>query len=176
MSIYGKNSGTITKETPLHPVTAYGKSKLEAERLIALLADDRFTVTILRPPMVYGPGAKGNYHLLEEMTDHLHLCPTVQNRRSLVSIDRLCEFIRGRIEDSCSGVFFPQDPNPVSTASLIEQIAFEKGKTLRKTSLFNPCIRFLAKKTTIGEKAFGDLLYEDLSVLPLSAVFQGEDV
>lgn len=175
MSVYGKITGVITADTPPSPVTAYGKSKLASERLIAPLADDSFAVAILRPPMVYGSGAKGNYHLLEKMTDLLFFSPTIQNKRSLVSVDCLCEFIHRRIEDPRSGVFFPQDPNPVSTASLIDRIAAEKGKKLWKTSLFNPGIRLLTKTTSVGKKAFGDLLYENLSELPLTAVFQGGD-
>ena len=171
MSVYGMQTGVITKDTPPHPVTAYGSSKLEAEKGIASLADDRFAVCILRPPMVYGPDAKGNYRLLEKLTSYLFFCPTVQNKRSLVSIDNLCEFIRERIDDVRSGVFFPQDPFPVSTVSLIEQIASRKGKKLWKTSLFNPLIRILSRTTPVGKKAFGDLVYEDLSELPLSAVF-----
>ncbi|MBR3178478.1 MAG: NAD-dependent epimerase/dehydratase family protein [Clostridia bacterium] len=174
MSVYGKITGAVSEDTLPNPVTAYGRSKLEAERLIAPLADDRFHVAILRPPMVYGPGAKGNYHLLEKLTDYLFFCPTLQNRRSLVSVDCLCSFILGCVENPRSGVFFPQDPTPVSTASLIEQIASKKGKKLWRTSLFNPFIRFLSKHTTAGKKAFGDLVYENLSELPLSAVFQGE--
>lgn len=173
MSVYGKTTGIITKDTPALPLTAYGKSKLESEHLIASLANDQFIVTILRPPMVYGPGAKGNYHLLEKITDYLFFCPTFQNRRSLISIDHLCEVIRLYIGDPHSGVFFPQDPQPVSTASLIEQIAHQKGKKLWKTSLFNPCIRLLILTTDAGKKAFGDLLYEDLSELPLSTILLG---
>lgn len=174
MSVYGKQTGVITKDTPPHPVTAYGRSKLEAERGIAPLADDRFKVSVLRPPMVYGPGAKGNYHTLEKLTRFLVFCPTIQNRRSLVSIDRLCEAIRERIDNPRSGIFFPQDPTPVSTASLIKEIASRSGKNLWDTSVFNPLIRLLAKATPAGRKAFGDLLYEDLNELPLSAPFTEE--
>lgn len=175
ISIYGKQTGIITKDTPPHPVTFYGKSKLAAERGIASLADDRFAVAILRAPMVYGPGAKGSYHTLEKLSRVSLFCPTIQNKKSLVSIDRLCAFIRERIDEARSGIFFPQDPSPVSTASLIEQIASDAGRKLWKTSLFNPAIRLLMKSSYVGKKAFGDLVYEDLFELPLSAAFTKED-
>lgn len=176
MSVYGMQTGVITKSTPPHPVTAYAKSKLEAERRIAPLADESFAVAILRPPMVYGPGAKGNYRTLEKLTRYLFFCPTVQNKRSLISIDRLCEYVRKRIDEARSGIFFPQDPSPVSTVALIEQIASDAGRKLWKTSLFNPMIQLLVKETSVGKKAFGDLLYDDLSELPLSAAFFGGSI
>ena len=175
MSVYGKQTGIITKDSPLHPVTAYAKSKLEAERGLASLVDDHFAVSILRPPMVYGPGAKGNYHLLEKLTDYLFFCPTFQNKRSLVSIDHLCKAVYKCIQDARSGIFFPQDPFPISTVSLIEQIAACKGKKLRKTSIFNPLIKFLTATTGMGKKAFGNLLYQDLFELPLSSIYAEDD-
>ena len=174
MSVYGKNTGVIDADTPLRPVTAYGKSKLEAERGMAPLADDGFAVAILRPPMVLGHGVKGHYRTLERLTDHLFFSPTLENRRTFVSIERLCAYIQARIDDPRSGVFFPQDPTPVSTASLIDGFAAEKGRRLWKTSLFNPAIRLLRLTTTVGKKAFGDLVYENVSELPLSAVFDKE--
>lgn len=171
MSIYGKQTGIITEDTPPHPMTAYSRSKYEAERGIAALADDHFAVSILRPPMVYGPGAKGNYHLLEKLTSYLLFCPTIQNKRSLVSINQLCSSVLERVNDARSGVFFPQDPSPISTVSLIEEIASRSGRKLQKTGLFNPLIRLLVATTTIGRKAFGDLVYENLTELPLSAIY-----
>lgn len=61
MSVYGVDNGVINKNTPLNPKSNYGKSKLQAEKLIKPLCDDNFKVAILRPPMVYGKGCKGNY-------------------------------------------------------------------------------------------------------------------
>jgi len=64
MSVYGMDAGVITPTTSTTPVTHYGKSKLEAETAISGLQDDNFAVTVLRPPMVYGKGCKGNFQLL----------------------------------------------------------------------------------------------------------------
>lgn len=60
MSVYGKNTGIITQETPIVPKSDYGKSKAEAEKGIEVLQDANFNVAILRPPMIYGKGCKGN--------------------------------------------------------------------------------------------------------------------
>ena len=64
MSVYGIESGTINKDTPTNPKNNYGISKIEAENQIKLLENDHFKITIIRPPMVYGMGCKGNYCLL----------------------------------------------------------------------------------------------------------------
>ena len=169
MSVYGMETGVITKDTAPAPKTLYGRSKLGAERAVAALSDDAFKVTILRPPMVFGKGAKGNYRRLEALTKRLPLLPDFPNRRSLVSIETLCEAIRGYIDEPCPGVFFPQEAEPVSTTALMERIAIGQGKLVRKTKLFNPAIRLLRACTHAGKKAFGDLVYENLAMLPLSA-------
>ena len=54
----------ITKETPVSPANCYGDSKVQAEKGLKGLEDDRFKVVILRPPMIYGKGSKGNYPVL----------------------------------------------------------------------------------------------------------------
>ena len=176
MSVYGMEIGVITKDTAPAPKTHYGRSKLEAERAIAPLADERFQVTILRPPMVFGTGAKGNYARLEALTKKLPFIPDFQNRRSLVSIETLCESIKGYLDEPRSGIFFPQEKEPVSTSALIERIAKTQGRTLKRTKLFNPAIRLLRGFSHAGKKAFGDLVYEDLSELPLSAAGKEQTV
>lgn len=174
MSVYGMETGVITKDTAPKPVTHYGRSKLAAERAIALLGDDAFKVTILRPPMVFGEGAKGNYARLETLTKRLPFLPDFENRRTLVSVETLCEAIRGYLDEPRSGVFFPQEAEPVSTTALMEQIAAKQGRTPKKTKAFNPAIRLLRVFSHAGKKAFGDLVYQDLSELPLSAAFKEE--
>src|SRR5699024_4946803 len=67
MSVYGLNEGIINEHTPLKPKTHYGKSKLQAEERIKLLATDTFKVAIIRPPMIYGKGCKGNYQRLRKL-------------------------------------------------------------------------------------------------------------
>ena len=170
MNVYGMTTGVITKDTVPHPNTAYGRTKLEAERAIAALADGHFTVTILRPPMVIGKGSKGNYRRLEQLAKKLPFCPDFENRRSLVRIETLCGAMEALLESPRSGIFFPQEPQPIATRDLIDEMAAADGRTLKHTKLFNPAIRAFRALTTTGKKAFGDLEYRDLYELPLSAV------
>ena len=66
MSIYGKNTGRINKDTMPKPNSYYGKSKWQAEVALEQLVSETFQVAILRPPMVYGDGCRGNYSLLKK--------------------------------------------------------------------------------------------------------------
>jgi UDP-glucose 4-epimerase len=169
MSVYGMDAGVITRDTVPQPKTAYGRSKLAAERRIAALADDGFTVTVLRPPMVFGPGAKGNPARLERLSKRLPFCPDFENRRSMVSIDTLCERIRSYLDAPRSGVVFPQEASPIATKTLIAESMRAQGRRVRYTKLLNPAIRVLKNCSRAGKKAFGDLVYEGLNdaVLPL---------
>ena len=174
MSVYGMTTGTITKDTVPHPNTAYGRTKLEAERAVAALADGTFAVTILRPPMVVGAGAKGNYRRLERLAKRLPFSPDFENRRSVVRIETLCGTLARSIEAPRSGVFFPKEPEPVSTRELIEEAAKRQGRALKRSKLLNPAIRLFRTLTSTGKKAFGDLVCRDLSALPLSAVREAQ--
>ena len=167
MSVYGMDTGTIRKDTVPAPDTQYGKSKLSAERRIAPLSDETFTVTILRPPVVFGPGAKGNPARLERLAKRLPFCPDLENRRSMVSIETLCEAVKALLDAPRAGVFFPREPEPVATCDLIERAMREQGRTPKRSKLLNPAIRLLRACTRVGKKAFGDLVYEDLTALPL---------
>ena len=167
MSVYGMDTGTIRCDTVPAPDTQYARSKLMAERRIAPLSDNTFTVTILRPPVVFGPGAKGNPARLERLAKRLPFCPDFENRRSMVSIETLCEAVKALLDAPRAGVFFPQEPAPIATCDLIERAMREQGRTPKRSKLLNPAIRLFRACTRVGKKAFGDLVYEDLTALPL---------
>lgn len=167
MSVYGMDTGTITKDAVPSPKTQYGRSKLEAERRIAALSCDTFTVTILRPPVVFGPGAKGNPATLYRLSKILPFSPDFENRRSMVSIETLCASVKALLDAPRSGVFFPQEPKPLATCELIERAMREQGRTPKRSKLLNPAIRVLRACTRVGKKAFGDLVYENLTELSL---------
>lgn len=164
MSIYGLVEGVITADTPPAPCTHYGCSKWQAEGLLKPLNDDSFTVSILRPPMVYGDGCKGNYQALVKLAKLSPICPNYTNQRSMLSIDNLCAYVKALIDRPESGIFFPQDDNYVCTCHMIANIAAQNGKKLKTTRLLNPAVSLL-KYTQKGKKAFGDLIYRDLTHL-----------
>jgi nucleoside-diphosphate-sugar epimerase len=158
MSVYGKEMGVIYEDTLLNPKSNYGKSKLQAEELITTLEDNVFKVAIIRPPMIYGKGCKGNYTRLSNLAISTPFFPDIDNRRSMIFIDNLSEFIRGLINNSSGGLFFPQNENYVCTSELVRNIAKIHGKKIIMTKLFNPIFKIL--KTGTINKVFGDLVYE----------------
>lgn len=158
MSVYGINKGTIDKNTPINPKSAYGKSKIEAEELIIQLQDKSFTVTIIRPPMVYGKGCKGNYPKLAKLALKAPIFPKIDNKRSMIFIDNLCEFVKKLIDDCKSGLFFPQNAEYVNTSEMVKLIAETHKKGIKMTKLFNPLFKLL--NTSTVNKVFGDLVYE----------------
>lgn len=158
MSLYGIETGVIERNTPPNPSTAYGKSKLEAEELINRLQDDSFIVATLRPPMVYGKGCKGNYPRLARLALKAPIFPKVNNKRSMIYIDNLSEFVKQLIDNRSGGLFFPQNEEYVNTSEMVRLIAEAHGKKIVLTKLFNSILRLLNVSTV--NKVFGDLVYE----------------
>ena len=150
----------IDRYTVPKPSNFYGTSKLQAEEGVMTLQDDKFKVAVLRPPMVYGKGSKGNYPKLANMAQKLPLFPDVDNERSMLHIDNLCEFIRCVVKNEESGVFFPQNKEYVKTSELVKLIAEAHGKNLKLTKLFNPVLMLMGNFMGMVNKAFGNLVYE----------------
>jgi len=157
MSVYGIETGVIDKETSVNPKSAYGKSKFQAEEMINKLADDSFTVAILRPPMVYGKGCKGNYPRLAKLALRTPIFPLVDNKRSMIYIDNLSEFVKQICDNTRGGLFFPQNSEYVNTSEMVRLIAEAHGKKIIMTKLFDPILRLL--NIGILNKVFCNLIY-----------------
>lgn len=149
MSVYGMETGVITRDTVPQPKSLYGKSKLEAEKLIEHLNDQTYKVAILRPPMVYGKGCKGNYPKLATLAKITPLFPDIDNKRSMIYVDNLSKFLKVIIDDNQSGLFFPQNNEYVKTSELVKLIAKYNNKKIRLTKLFNPIINSLKFNSTV---------------------------
>ena len=150
----------ITRDTKPAPEGAYGDSKLKAEEGIQPLQNERFAVCILRPPMVYGPGSKGNYRLLEKAALKLPFFPDIENERSMLHIDGLCAYVKQMVDSRSSGIHFPQNPAYVCTSRMVREIAQAHGKHIRLTKVFNPILRLLSGKVGFVDKVFGNLVYD----------------
>jgi nucleoside-diphosphate-sugar epimerase len=161
--VYGDSSGgkrIIDKSTVPTPSNFYGNSKLQAEVGIKQLESDDFNVVIIRPPMIYGKGSKGNYPKLAKAAQKLPIFPDIENQRSMLHIDNLCEFIRLIIDNKESGLFFPQNREYVNTSELVKTIARVHKKRITLTKLFNPFLRIIGLKIGIVNKVFGNLTYD----------------
>ena len=159
MAVYGMEEGAISGSTEPHPKSHYGKAKLEAEQQIEPLRAENFALSVLRPPMVYGEGCKGNYQSLVKIAQKLPIFPDYKNQRSMIHIDRLCWYVKERIDQGHDGLTLPQDENYVCTCQMIREIAEGMGRKMRLMKILNPAV-WLAKCLNAGKKAFGDLYYE----------------
>lgn len=163
LAVYGDINGCITKETMPNPTTLYGKTKLAAENEIIKLEDSEFKVAIIRSPLVYGEGCRGNYERLVKFAKIALVFPDYHNRRSHIHVNRLCNVIIDIILNKKYGYFFPQDESYADTCEIIVNIRKEMGKKTYLTSLFNKLIDIFKKKFTIFRKIFGDLYYTTIS-------------
>ena len=150
----------ITADTPVSPANCYGDSKVQAEKRLKLLEDENFKVVILRSPMIYGKGSKGNYPLLAKLALKLPFFPRVHNERSMLYIENLCEFVRLMIENEESGTFFPQNSEYSNTSELVEMIAAAHGKKIKLIGGFTRLLKIMSCFTGLVNKAFGNLTYE----------------
>jgi len=160
--VYGENvnnNGIIDENTIPQPSNFYGNSKLQAERGISPLEDETFKVVIIRPPMIYGKGSKGNYPKLAKAAQKLPIFPDIDNQRSMLHIDNLSEFIRLMIDNEESGLFFPQNREYVKTSEMVRLIGEVHGKEVRLVKVFNPFLKLIRNRFGIVNKVFGNLVY-----------------
>ena len=157
MGIYGKMEGTITEETPADPKTHYGKSKWQAEIAIQRLETPDFKIAVLRPPMVYGKGCKGNYLKLSQFARYSPIFPYTTNKRSMLYIDNLCDFIQKVIDEERRGVFFPQNAEYVNVSDMVEKIANVSGHRIFIIKGIERPIRVLGGKR--AKKVLGTCIY-----------------
>lgn len=161
MSVYGKEIGRIDKTTAPMPKTNYGQSKLEAEAGINALASSDFAVCILRPPMVYGEGCRGNYNAIIKIVEKSPVFPRVNNKRSTIHIDNLVRFVKLAIDRELSGLYFPQNREYANTMALASEIAVKSGKKLYFSYLCGLAVIIFRPFVSMLKKAFGDLIYEN---------------
>lgn len=150
----------ITRDTPVSPANFYGDSKVQAENGIMPLNDDNFKVCVLRPPMIYGPGSKGNYPVLSKLACKLPVFPKVNNQRSMLYIENLTEFIRLMVENEEQGIFWPQNAEYSNTTELVQLIARAHGRKIIMIPGFTWALKILSHVTGLVNKAFGSLSYD----------------
>ncbi len=150
----------ITKDTPLRPTDNYGISKAAAEKELEALKTEQFKLVILRPPMIYGKGCKGNYQTMAKLARKLPVFPKVSNQRSMLYMENLAEFVRLLIDDEAEGLFCPQNRAYVNTSDMVNRIAHANGKGILLIGGVTWALKLLRPFTGIVDKAFGSLCYD----------------
>lgn len=130
----------LTRETRENPNGFYGDSKLQAELGIKPLEDENFRVCILRPCMIYGPNAKGNFPRLAKLATRTPIFPCWHNKRSMLYIDNLAEFVKQAAIRQLSGTFYPQNRELADTVEIIRFFARAAGHRIWITRLLNPFV------------------------------------
>ena len=133
--VYGRSSrgrAPFCEDDVLTPRSPYGVSKAEAEAGLAALArDSEMRVTVVRPPMVYGLGAKGNFAALVRAIKLGVPLPfaAIRNHRAFVSVQNLASFISWRLSNPAAkyDVFLVADAEQVSTPEFIRRLARAAG-------------------------------------------------
>lgn len=159
-AVYASTVTHITKDTEPNPDTLYGKTKLEAEYKLREMETDEFCVSIIRPPMVYGEGCKGNYTRLVKLATYNPIYPKIHNKRSMISIDRLCNYMEEIIRNGSSGTFLPQDEEYADTIMTIKRIRMAQGKRTVLVSGTDWLVKLAMKRVGAVRKMFGDWYYE----------------
>lgn len=164
---YGKKK-EIDENTVPAPANFYGDSKLQADVAVRELANDEFKVIVLRPPMIYGKGSKGNYQTLSKLAKILPVFPDVDNERSMLYIGNLCEFLcqvmlaKGYHKNTV--VLIPQNGEWTKTSEMVKEIAEVSGRKIKVFKVLNPAVSIAGKVPgkigRIVNKAFGNSCYE----------------
>ena len=180
MIVYGESAPygvkkVVDEHTVPSPANFYGDSKLQADVGVRELADEQFKVIVLRPPMIYGKGSKGNYPTLAKLSKKLPVLPNVDNQRSMLYIENLCEFLCQimlvkEVKENAV-VFIPQNAEWTKTCEMVKMIATVTGRKVRTVKALSPVISIASKVPgKIGglmNKAFGNNCYaHSISICP----------
>lgn len=160
----------LTESSNCLPESDYGRSKLEAERVLSTIAyETGLETTILRPPPVYGPGHAGNLQKLMQAVQHgwpLPLGGVRGNQRSLIYVDNLVDAIVTCLNHPRAGgqTFLLGDAGSVSVADLIRQAGAAFGCRPRLIPIPPAAMRLAGKltgKSAAVEKLLGSLAIDD---------------
>lgn len=174
---------SIHKDTLPSPNGFYGDSKLQGENGLWALESPMFRVCILRPPMIYGPGCRGNFPKLVWLATKTPVFPAWHNKRSMLYIDNLCEFVKQVILNQVTGVVFPQNAEYADTTEIIRYYAKKYNHRIWITRLLNPFVWLMGNFVRPVGKMFSDSTYDmemskydfDYQIVNLSDSFMNID-
>jgi len=154
------------------PQDDYARSKLAAEEaLFELSAQTGLEVVVIRPPLVYGPGVKGNFaQLIRWGTGRMPLpLGAIDNARSMIALDNLLQFMRLCADRAASPkaanqVFLVADGPAVSTTQLLKNVATAYGRGPLLVPVPSTYLRWITRllgKSGSADKVFGSLVVSD---------------
>ena len=168
-----KVNGEVSGDRPFraddspNPQDPYGRSKWEAEqRLAEVAAEDGLEVVVLRSPLVYGPGVKGNFIRLLKLVDRALPLPlgAMNSRRSIVAVDNLCDLVVVVLEHpkAANRTFLLSDGDDISSNELVQKMARVLERPCRLLSVPLSLMKLVARLT--GKTAEIERLSEPLQI------------
>ena len=163
----------VTPDTLPAPNGVYGDSKLKAEEGLKKIGDSesesesegvsvgdgRMKICILRPPMIYGPKSKSNLLRLGRLGTKVPVFPNWRNKRSMLYIDNLGEFMKQAVLRELEGTFFPQNRELAATVDIIRFFAEAAGHRIWITRVLNPFVWLGSFVLQPINKMFADSYY-----------------
>lgn len=167
---YTEPGFSFTPDDPPNPQDPYAISKWEAEQGLQQIAHATgLELVTIRPPLVYGPGVKGNFAQLVRAMQRGWPLPlgAIHNQRSMIALDNLVSFLalcadRARSVSAANQLFLVSDGPAVSTTELLQAIAAAYGRTARLLPLPASWLRLAA--ALLGRSAAADRLLGSLTV------------
>lgn len=157
VGVHGNQSlnGPFAEQSPVAPVDAYARSKLACEEEVRVAGlRGPMACTIVRPPLVYGPGAPGNFARLVRLAGSGLPLPLggVDNRRSLVALDNLLDFLTlcTHHPAAANQTFLVSDNHDVSTPQLLRLTAQAQGRQVRMLPV--PLTLLTAAAALLGQR------------------------
>lgn len=183
MAVYGQKKKLRKKcfidvNEEKKPLNYYAKSKLLAENKLINLMDDKFIISIVRAPNVYGIGCKGNYILLyKKMVLKLRIIPNAFNevKQSYLHIDNLSEFCKLLIKNKSSGCFNPKDKDDLSTMELVNIISKACNVKIYKSRFLGLFIKMFFF-IPIVKKAYGGVRYKSIDSIYVDGNYNVVDI
>jgi UDP-4-keto-D-QuiNAc 4-reductase len=168
VGVHGMNAETpLVENDPIRPWNLYAKSKWQAEEMLrSIAADVGLELVVIRPPLIYGEGVKGNFYKLLEYVDREIPLPlaNASNRRSLAGLDNVVDLIACCVEHprAAGESFLVADDEDVSTADLIRTLAAALGRRERLFPVPVAMARGVLK--IIGKEEEANRLYSSLRI------------
>jgi len=171
LKVYGEyipDSELRCEGSKCFPDDAYGKSKYEAEIGLRKLEDADFTISIIRPPLVYGVGVKANMFNLVRLVESFPILPfiNINNKRNIIYIENLVGFIERIIVNGASGIFIAKDEGALSTTELVGFLSKYLGRRVILFKLPDLIIRICKYlKPGIFTRLYGSLEFDNCKTL-----------
>ncbi|PML02446.1 NAD-dependent dehydratase [Vibrio breoganii] len=160
-------NNSFKPEVGARPSDPYGASKWDAEQgLLEIAKETGLEVVIIRPPLVYGPGVKANFHSLLKWVDRAAPLPlgAINNQRSMVFLDNLVSLMLECCENpnAAGQTFLVSDEHDISTSGLLKEVATAMKRPYRMLPIPESWLKLAA--SLLGKKHVGERLCSSLQL------------